>query len=100
MIETCLLDIRHLFVTDDKAIKFGSNLIKMNKQILGIFPTVTSIIVKNQRLCMLSARDRNLELSWQEKLGPFPIWILNYHTQKLKWEDWKLPFDVRMPTVY
>lgn len=46
MIETCILDIRHLFVTDDKAIKFGSNLIKMNKQILGIFPTVTSIIVK------------------------------------------------------
>lgn len=46
VIGTCLLDIRHLLVTDDKAIKFGSNLIKMNKQILGIFPTVTLIIVR------------------------------------------------------
>jgi hypothetical protein len=51
-----LLDIRHLFVTDDKAIKFESNLIKINKQILGIFPTATLIIIKISVFWMLPER--------------------------------------------
>ena len=72
MIETCLLDIRHLFVTDDKAIKFGSNLIKMNRQILGIFPTVTSIIVKISAFVCFLRGTGTWSCPDRKNLGPSP----------------------------